>query len=390
MYNFDKPIERVGTACFKYDGRKNVFSNADVLPLWVADMDFATPDFIMERIRKRCEHPILGYTFRDDQYHEAIGWWYQTRHNWAIRSEWIDFCPGVVSGLNHAIRAFTQPGDTVIIQTPVYHPFYTTVLNNGRKLVHNPLRATNGMYSIDYNGLESLAAQGAKMLILSNPHNPVGRVWTSDELQRIGSICLKHNILIVSDEIHSDLIFAGSRHVPIAALSDELAHITVTFASASKTFNIAGLSSGFAIIPNAQLHTRYSAELEASGSGHGNIFGIEALKAAFTPQGVEWLTELMAYIAQNVDFVDDFLKRRMPMVTFVRPQGTYLLWLNFNALGLDDAQLNNLLQHTAEVGFNAGSGFGDEGKGFERVNVACPHSTLNEALERVANTLEIR
>lgn len=390
MYDFDKQVVRDNTSCFKYDGRKNVFTNKDVLPLWVADMDFETPDFIMDRVKKRCEHPILGYTFRDEEYNNAIMWWYKTQHSWDIQSQWIEFCPGVVSGLNHAIRAYTKPGDGIIIQPPVYHPFFTTVENNSRKLLYNPLVLIDGVYRVNYDELDKLAAHGAKMLILSSPHNPIGRVWTADELMKIGDICLKHNVLVVSDEIHSDLIFQGNRYVSLASLSDKLAMNTITFASSSKTFNIAGLTSGFAIIPNERLRQLYQFELEASGAGNGNIFGIEALKAAFTEQGAYWLSELMAYINKNVDFVQDFLRTRLPMVKFIRPQGTYLLWLDFNALGITDNQLNELLQSSAEVGFNAGSGFGKEGNCFERVNVACPLSIVKEAMCRVENALEIR
>ena len=390
MYNFDKQIVRNGTSCFKYDGRKDVFTNKDVLPLWVADMDFATPDFIMDRVKKRCEHPILGYTFRDEEYNNAIIWWYKTRHSWDLQSSWIEFCPGVVSGLNHAIRAYTKPDDMIIIQPPVYHPFYGTVECNGRQLVYNPLVVNNGVYEINFEGLDQLASQGAKMLILSSPHNPVGRVWSADELRKVGEICLKHNVLVVSDEIHSDLILGSNNHVSLAAISDNFAMNSVTFASSSKTFNIAGLTSGFVIIPNKKLRVLYQHELEASGAGNGNIFGIEALKAAFTVQGAQWLSELVAYIDRNIDFVEDFLKRNLPMVRFTRPQGTYLLWLDFNALGITDEQLNDLLQNSAEVGFNAGSGFGREGNCFVRVNVACPLSTVEEAMQRVANALEIR
>lgn len=390
MYNFDQQIDRTGTSCIKYDGRANVFANKNVMPLWVADMDFATPSFIIERIKKRCEHQILGYTFRDDEYNNAIKWWYQKRHNWNIDSKWLAFCPGVVSGLNHAIRAYTKAGDKIIIQPPVYHPFFSTVQTNGRQLVYNPLLRVDGKYYFNFDELEQLASQGAKMLILSSPHNPVGRVWTADELQKIGSICVKHNVLIISDEIHSDLVYKNCSHVSLASLSNDFAMNTVTFASSSKTFNIAGLSSGFAIIPNEKLRDLYLQELEATGAGMGNIFGIEALKAGFSEEGEQWLAQLLAYINKNVDFVESFLKQRLPMVKFARPEGTYLLWLDFGALGITDQQLNDILINSAEVGFNEGSGFGKEGSCFERVNVACPLSTVSEAMNRVANALEIR
>lgn len=390
MYNFDQRINRENTASFKYDRRDVIFGNANVLPLWVADMDFATPDFIIERIEQRCKHPILGYTFRDAEYTNAIKWWYGTRQGWDIKGEWIDFCPGVVAGLNHAIRAYTAPSDRIIIQPPVYHPFFSTVESNGRHLVYNPLLEVDGVYRINFDELEQLAKQGAKMLILSSPHNPVGRVWTADELRQVGAICMKHNVLVVSDEIHSDLIFPHHRFVSFAALSPEFAMNSVTFSSSSKTFNIAGLSSGFAIIPSEPLRKLYQQELEASGSGMGNIFGIEALKAAFSEQGLKWLSGLMGYLVGNVDFVERFLSQSLPMVRFTRPEGTYLLWLDFRAMGISDKQLNDILINSAEVGFNAGSGFGKQGEGFERMNLACPRSTVAEAMQRVAAAFEVR
>ncbi len=386
LYNFDDSISRENSACVKYDSRKAIFGNPEVIPMWVADMDIPTPSFILEAIKKRCEHPFLGYTFRDDDYSRAIVNWYGQRHGWVIQPCWLDFCPGVVSGLNHVIRTFSKPGDRIIIQPPVYHPFYSTVESNGRVLVLNPLIETNGNYSINYDELEMLAHDGAAMLILSSPHNPVGRVWTKDELSRLGAICAKHNVLVVSDEIHSDLVYAPCKHIPMASINDGFAQNTITFGSASKTFNIAGLTSGFVIIPNEQLLKRYKQELEASGAGMGNIFGNEALKAAFTSQGNRWLSELLDYFYGNILLVDETLRQRLPRIRFVQPQGTYLLWLDFRDFGFDEAALNGKLIIDAGLGFNAGSGFGTEGVGFQRMNIACPRATVQLALNRLVAT----
>lgn len=385
-YNFDQNPDRENTSCVKYDLRNVIFGKADVIPMWVADMDIPTPSFVIDSIKKRCNHPVLGYTFRDKQYNQAIIWWYSNRHQWNIKDSWIEFCPGVVSGLNHAIRAFTQPGDKIIIQPPVYHPFYSTVENNGRKLVHNNLIEENGIYRINFEELERLAADGAKMLILSNPHNPVGKVWTTDELTKIGNICIKHNVLIVSDEIHSDLVFKPAKHVSLASLNDNFAQHTVTFASASKTFNIAGLSSGFTIIPNAELMKKYKAELEASGAGMGNIFGTEALKAAFTPEGETWLNALLQYFQENIDLVEQTLNKELPSIKFNCPQGTYMLWVDFRKYGLTTKELNEMLIQKAGLGFNAGEGFGTSGEGFQRINIACSKATVNEMLQRLVKT----
>lgn len=388
LYNFDQIINRENSACVKYDLRKSIFGKEDVIPMWVADMDIPTPDFIIDAIRNRCNHPFLGYTFRDDNYNNAIVDWYAKRHNWNIQPGWIEFCPGVVSGLNHVIRAFTKPGDRIIIQPPVYHPFYSTVENNGRVLAFNPLVETDGVYTINYDGLEMLAAEGVAMLVLSSPHNPVGRVWTSDELRRVGSICAKHNVLVVSDEIHSDLVYSPHMHTSLASISEEYANCTITFGSASKTFNIAGLSSGFTIIPNPKLLSKYKQELEASGAGMGNIFGNEALKAAFSHRGEEWLSELLEYFKGNIMLVEETLRQKLPKVKFVKPQGTYLLWLDFREIGINDAALNSLLINDTGLGLNAGNGFGKEGELFQRMNIACPRATVQLALNKLIDTFK--
>lgn len=388
QYNFNQIVNRENTSCVKYDSRESIFGNSKVLPMWVADMDIPTPDFIIKALEKRCTHPILGYTVRDNAFNNAIVWWNEHRHGWKIKSEYICFCAGVVSGLNHAIQALTRVGDKIIIQPPVYHPFFSTVENNGRILVHNPLIKVNDNYIIDYHNLEELAAEGAKVIILSNPHNPVGRVWRKEELVKLGEICLKHNILVVSDEIHSDLIYKPNKHTPFASISDQFAMNSITFASSSKTFNIAGLFTGHAIIPNPELREKYNQALEMTGAGMGNIFGFEAVKAAYTIQGEQWLEELLVHFQGNIHLVQDFLKSNLPKIKSTEIQGTYLLWLDFNALGLEDDKINDLLINKAEVGLNKGDGFGNQGKGFQRMNIACPRSHVEEALDRIYKTFK--
>ncbi len=382
-YDFDRVIDRENTSCVKYDLRKSIFGNDKVLPMWVADMDIPAPDFILDALAERIKHPILGYTIRDKAFTDAIVWWNEKRHNWIVSPESISICAGVVSGLNHAIQAYTQPGDKIIIQTPVYHPFYSTISNNGRLILQNPLLEKDMKYSMDFKNLEELALQGAKMIIISNPHNPVGRVWTKDELLKLGEICCKYKILIVSDEIHSDLIITPFKHIPFASINDEFKMNSVTFASTSKTFNLAGLFTGHAIIPNPELLRKYNQVLEATGAGMGNIFGFEAVKAAYTPNGEHWLEEAMEYIKGNAKLVENFIGTNLPKMKVSELQGTYLVWLDFRAFGLDDESINDLLVNKAEVGLNKGNVFGEQGKCFQRMNIACPRSNVKEALERI-------
>lgn len=385
-YNFDHKLSRENSSCVKYDLRKVVFGNENVLPMWVADMDIPTPDFILNAITSRCKHPVLGYSFRDKEYHQAIVQWQQKRHGWVIDPEWISFCPGVVAGINHIINALTEPADRIIIQPPVYHPFFSTVRNNGRELLLNPLLENNGYYQIDFANLEELFKTGAKMLILSSPHNPVGRVWNKDELIKLGDLCLQYNVLVISDEIHSDLVFKPNIHHPFASLKKEYEAITITLGAPSKTFNTAGLSTGYVIIPDALLLKKYNAILESTGAGLGNVFGIEALKSAYSPKGEEWLEELLIYLQHNIDIVGSYLKSNLPDIRFHFPEGTYMIWLDFRKLQISEQELNKKLIETAGLGFNSGSQFGSEGTGFQRMNIACPKSLVEEAMHRMRKT----
>ena len=380
-YDFDKVIDRENTNCVKYDLRDKVFGNAQVLPMWVADMDFETPDFAREAVVKRALHPVYGYHFKDEPYFKAIQGWLQRRHQWEVPLEWMSFVPGVVCGFNMAVLAFTQEGDEVIIQSPVYPPFHHAVSEHGRKLVYNSLKIGAEGYEMDFDLLER-QAQTAKMLILSNPHNPVGRCWTQEELLRLSEICLRNDVLVISDEIHCDLVLPGFKHTPYATLSKEAAEHCIVFHAASKTFNLAGLATSTAIIPNQALRDTYVHYVEALEAHLGNIFGKVATQASME-QGDEWLAQLLDYVQGNIDYVSDFLKKNLPKVRFFKPQATYMMWLDFNGYGLSEDELWHKMTQEAQLGFNRGSDFGQEGKGFFRINLACPRSTVEEAMLRL-------
>ena len=288
-----------------------------------------------------------------------------------------------MAGLNHAVQAYTNTGDKILIQTPVYHPFAHAVKQNGRELVTNPLVLENGKYHIDFEDFEAKLSQGVKLFILCSPHNPVGRVWTKEELLKMANLCLKHNALIVADEIHADLVFHPNVHTPLATLSTEIADKTITFGSASKTFNIAGLATAWIAISNSQLLKRYNLQAQRNGTWHGNIFGFEATKAAYSPQGEEWLNELLNYFTHNTQVVKDFIKSELPKVKLIEPEGTYLLWLDFRAYNLSNDELKDILVSKAGIGFNAGEMFGDNGSGFQRMNIACPSQTVELALAKL-------
>ena len=380
-YDFDKKIERANTNCVKYDLRDVVFGNPDVLPMWVADMDFETPDFIREAVIQRAEHPVYGYHFKDKPYFEAIQGWLLRRHGWEVPTEWMSFVPGVVCGFNMAVLAFTKEGDEVIIQPPVYPPFHHAVTEHGRKLVYNTLKIGSEGYEMDFDLLEQ-QAKTAKMLILCNPHNPVGRCWTREELQRVSEICLRNNVLLISDEIHCDLVLPGSKHTPYATLGLEAAEHCIVFHAASKTFNLAGLATSTAIVPNKELREVYVHYVEALEAHLGNIFGKVATQVAME-QGDAWLGQLLDYVQCNIDYVTDSLRQHLPTVRFFKPQATYMMWLDFNGYGLSEEELWRKMTQEAQLGFNRGSDFGDAGKGFFRINLACPRATVEEAMSRL-------
>ena len=381
-YNFDKIVDRADTNCVKYDLRKAVFGNPDVLPMWVADMDFETPVFAREAVMQRALHPIYGYHFKDEPYFKAIQGWLLRRHQWEVPLEWMSFVPGVVCGFNMAVLAFTNEGDEVIIQSPVYPPFHHAVSEHGRRLVYNSLKIGVDGYEMDFDLLEQ-QAKTAKMLILSNPHNPVGRCWSREELVRLCDICLRNDVLVISDEIHCDLVLPGYKHTPYATLSAETAEHCIVFHAASKTFNLAGLATSTAIVPNEQLRVTYNKYVEALEAHLGNIFGKVATQASME-QGDEWLRQLLDYVQGNIDYVSGFLSKNLPLVRFFKPQATYMMWLDFNGYGLSEEELWRKMTQEAQLGFNRGSDFGQEGKGFFRINLACPRSIVEEAMNRLA------
>ncbi len=381
IYDFDKVIDRTGTECVKYDLRETVFGKADVIPMWVADMDFPTADFIREAIIERAKGDVYGYTFREDAYFQSIVNWIQRHHQWETKKEWMSFTPGIVNAFNLAVMGLTKEGDEIIIQPPVYHPFFFAVNNHNRKLVENTLIDTEDGYVMDFDLLEQ-QAKTAKMLILSNPHNPVGRVWKKEELMRLGEICIKNNVLVFSDEIHCDLVMPGFKHVPFASLSEDFAQNSITAHAASKTFNLAGLATSTVIIPNEELRNKYVNFVHSTEADMGNVFGKIATKAAME-KGDEWHSQLINYIKGNIDFAYDFIKREMPKVRIHKAEATYMIWLNFKDYGISDAELNRKMIHEAGLGLNVGNIFGKEGEFCMRVNLACPRSIVEKALNQM-------
>lgn len=380
-YNFDKLIERASTASVKYDLRQFIFKNPDVLPMWVADMDFETPDFIRQAVIKRAQHPIYGYTFRPESYYQAIMNWFLKRHNWKVEKDWILFSPGVVPAVNFAVLALTNPGDEIIVQPPVYFPFFSAVQENNRQIVYNQLIRDGDQYQINFDQLEK-QAQTARMLILCNPHNPVGRSWTKEELTELGKICLKHNLLVISDEIHADLVLPGHKHQVFAEVSPELSANIITMHAASKTFNLAGLASSSVIISDLALREQYKSFISRLHIDMGNLFGMVATQTAFE-EGEQWLGQVLDYIFGNIVYATDFLADQLPKVKVIKPEATYMIWLDFSAFQMSDDELKSFLINEAKLGLNSGIDFGPGGEGFMRINVACPRLLLQQGLERL-------
>ncbi|MCB2299044.1 MalY/PatB family protein [Clostridium tagluense] len=382
-YDFEKVIDRRNTESVKWDKLEEIFEDKDVIPMWVADMDFEVAKPISDAIKKRVEHSIYGYSTKGSGYYDAVINWMKKRHNWDIKKEWISYTPGIVPALSHIVRTFAQPGDEIIIQTPVYHPFYSTIKNNGCTIVKNPLQYENGSYKMDLDDLKKKITPRTRMLILCNPHNPVGRVWYKEELIELGQICIKNNILIVSDEIHFDLIYKGNSHTVFASISEEFSQNSIICTAPSKTFNLAGLQVSNVIIPNDRLRSLFKITLENNAVSEVNTFASTALVAAYN-EGEEWLTQLVEYLEGNLNFLINFFEEHIPKIKVVKPQGTYLVWLDCSALNMTSQGLKEFFVKKAKVGFNDGIMFGEEGEQFQRVNIACQRSILKEALERIA------
>ena len=387
-YNFDEETDRTGTGALKTDVLKERYGRADLLPLWVADMDFATPPFVLDALRERLQHPILGYTTMPAGYWHTVAGWIESHHGWQVKEEWLTFIPGVVKGIGLAVNFFLRPGDKVIIQPPVYHPFRITPEGNDHELVLNPLREeADGRFSMDFDNLERVADEKCRMLILCNPHNPGGRVWDVDTLRRLATFCHKRGIVVISDEIHCDLALWGNRHTPFATVSPEAAACSVTFGAPSKTFNIAGVVSSYAVVPNAELRVPFYQWLEANEQNDPPLFAPIATLAAYT-HGEEWRQQMLRYVEENILFTERYLADNVPGVKAVRPEASFLVWLDCRALGLSHDALIDLFVNRARLALNDGEMFGPGGEGFMRLNVGTPRSVLERALSRLAEAVK--
>lgn len=385
--DFDTVPNRRGTNCFKYDFAREMGMPEDVLPLWVADMDFPTAPAVLERLHALAEHGIFGYTGVKDAYFSAVHNWYAQRFGWETQRSWLVTTPGVVFAIAIAIRAFTQKGDAILIQQPVYYPFANKVTENDRQLVVNPLVLKNGRYEMDFADMErKIVDYRVKMLLLCSPHNPVGRVWTKEELLRVGEICQKHGVLVVSDEIHADFTYAGHTHRVFASVKSEFADFTITCTAPSKTFNLAGLQNSNIFISNRQLRHVYKKELSACGCGGTNCMGMAACQAAYEA-GADWLEQLKQYLAGNLAYIRQFLREKLPEIALIEPEGTYLVWLDLRKLGLTEQQQRQLIVQDAKLWLDTGTLFGQGGEGFERINIACPRTTIEQAMQRLEHAV---
>ena len=371
-YNFDEVIDRRNTGAIKLERCKTLFGTEDVLPLWVADMDFRTPNFILDAIRERLEHPILGYTMPPKNYYPLTVKWITDHHNWVVKREWVGFLPGIVPGLAFAVQSLTNVGDEIIVQSPVYYPFFHVIENNNRTLVNNQLKEVDGKFVMDLEDLEKKFTPKTKLFILCNPHNPGGRVWTKKELQQFAAVCEKHNVTIISDEIHADMILPGNTaHTPLATVSEWAKQHTVTFMAPTKVFNMPGLISSTYIIPNKELHEKFATYLEASEMNAGNIFAYIGAVAAYE------------HGQSNIEFIADFLKINVPQVKPMIPEASFLVWLDCKDLGMETDELHKFFSHKAGLGLNKGTVFGPGGEYHLRLNVACPRSILEKGMKQL-------
>lgn len=386
-YDFDKIIERRGSGAIKTDCLQERFGRDDILAAWVADMDFATPDFIIDALKKRLEHPVLGYTAEPADYRPAIIDWEKKLHRWNIEPEWLSYIPGIVKGIGMVINVFTRPGDTVVIMPPVYHPFRITTELNGRNVWNIPLIEDEGhRYHIDFDALADAPVNNS-VLLMSNPHNPGGRMWTPGELARLAVICKRKNILVVSDEIHADMALWGKEHTPFATVCEEAAQNSITFCAPSKTFNIPGIVSSFSVIPNKEIREKFYGWLAANEFGDAPLLSHIATIAAYR-KGAEWRKQMLAYIEGNIKFVEDFCRDNIPGVKALRPDASFLVWLDCRELGLDHDALVDLFVNKARVALNDGEMFGKEGAGMMRLNVASPRCVMEDAMHRIKTAVE--
>jgi len=384
-YDFDKIIDRENTYSIKYS-REKFGKPEGCIPMWIADMDLESPPAVLEALQKRVNHGVFGYTTPDDEYFEVVGDWYKKRFGWNINREWFTLVPKVVPAISFAINAFTKENDGVLIMEPVYHPFATAIRSYNRKVVINELICCKGKYSIDFDDFEEKIKQ-SKLLILCSPHNPVGRVWTTEELTRIGEICLRNNVIVVSDEIHQDLVYSGYKHTVFANIDQAFADITVTCTAPTKTFNIAGLPISNIFISNKELRKKFNYQFEACGFGSPAALSLVACKAAYA-EGEQWLEELLVYLKENMNTIDGFMKKNLSKISLVEAEGTYLAWLDFSKLGISDKKLDELIEQKAKLWVEPGVKFGRSGAGFRRMNVGCSRATINEALRRLESVFK--
>ena len=387
IYDFNAPIDRRGTHCVKFDALKDMYGRDDLLSLWVADMDFATPDFIIDALKRRLDHPVLGYPVQYDGYWQSVVNWIYNHHGWQVQREWMRYIPGIVKGIGMVVNVFTQPGDKIIIQPPVYHPFRLVPEHNGREIVMNPLRREGDSYTMDFEQLEQVIDDKCRILILANPHNPIGITWDKATLARLADIAVKHNLIVISDEIHCDMALYGNKHIPFASVSENAARCSITFGAPSKTFNIAGIVSSYAIVPDEALREKFFAWLTANEMDMATIFAMVATEAAFS-EGEEWRQQMLSHIESNIDFVNEYLKANIPEVRAIKPQASYLVWLDFSALELEHEKLIDMLVNDAHLAMNDGAMFGIGGEQHTRLNVGTQRAVLEQAMSQLKEAID--
>lgn len=381
-YDFHKSIDRQNTSSVKWGLNHVIFGTSDVLPMWVADMDFPPPKEVTEALKNRLEHGIYGYTYVPDTTTKAVQSWVKKRHDWDIHQSWVLYSPGVVPSIGIAIHTLTEPGDKVLLQSPVYTPFFNMIEKNERVVVNSPLKINNNRYEIDFDDFEKKLKEGVKLFLLCNPHNPSGRAWNEEELRKIADLCIQYNCLILSDEIHSDLIYKPNRHIPIVSLEEKYQDHIITCIAPSKTFNLAGLQASAVIIPNEGIRKAFQATQGRLGFFSLNTFGVIGMEAAYQ-HGEAWLEELLAYLKINVDTATSFIEKELPELSVMEPDGTYLLWIDCRKLGLTDEEIKERLISKGKLGLEPGPKYGLGGDGFVRMNIACTHETLLDGLERL-------
>ncbi len=387
-YDFDKIVNRRGTGALKVDALQERYGNPDLLPLWVADMDFETPSFITEALRRRLEHSLFGYTVEPEEYRPAIVEWIASHHGWKVEPDWLVYIPGIMKGIGLAVNVFVKEDEKIIIQPPVYHPFRIVPQANGREVVYNPLHENeDGSYSMDFENLEAVADEKCRMLLLSNPHNPGGVVWDRETLVRLADFCHRRHILVISDEIHCDMALWGNKHIPFATVSEEAASCSITFGAPSKTFNIAGIVSSYAIVPDRDIRSRFFGWLKANELDEAPLFAPIATIAAFR-EGEPWRREMLGYVEGNINFVTDYCRKHLPAIRPLRPQASFLIWMDCRGLGLEHEQLVDLFVNKAGLALNDGKMFGPGGEGFMRMNVGTSRAVLQQAMEQLRQAVE--